>query len=161
MIRFLALAATVSLLVLLASCRSAKGTGEATQPQPEVKLIGAGTSLPKATVFTMSGDYAGNVAVTLGPDGKLTYYPAPSDLTLDSKPFPLGDGWYLNRQGFGPGSVFTKWSFEEYMAMPQAPSLSEILEAVIPGAVVTEFVTTSVPLWEAIQDPEACMPFLK
>lgn len=93
----------------------------------------------KASAFRMSGDYSNNVAVTLNANGGLAYYPAPSDISATSAPKALGDGWWLNRQGLGPNSVFTKWTFEEYHALPSTPSQAEILGAIIPGATVTEF----------------------
>lgn len=95
--------------------------------------------IPKATVFRMSGDYADNVAVTLDSNGELAYYPAPSDLKSSSAPLEIADGWYLNRQGLGPNSVFTKYTFAQYRALKQAPTPEEIKAAIIPGAVVTEF----------------------
>lgn len=98
-------------------------------------------AIPKATAFRMSGDYAGNVAVTLGNDGQLSYFPATTDITSASRPVDLGDGWWLNRQGIGPGSVFTRYSFEEYSALPSTPSPQEIKDAIIPGARVLKMVS--------------------
>ena len=44
-----------------------------------VKVKGGGTQafVLKATAFKMSGDYSNNVAVRVGKDGRLSYYPAP------------------------------------------------------------------------------------
>lgn len=121
-----------------------------TSRMPEQLLTGSNTNMiPKATVFQMSGDYADNVAVTLGPDGNLVYYPAPSDISVYSKPLALGDGWYLNRQGLGPNSVFTKWTFYEYRTMEKLPTPDEIKAAIIPGACVTEFRELSIPASKA------------
>lgn len=95
--------------------------------------------MPKATAFRMTGDYANNVAVTIGPDGNLVYFPDPRDISDDSCPLEIGDGWWLNRQGLSAGSVFTKWTFEEYRNLKSVPSAKEIKEAIIPGAVVSDF----------------------
>lgn len=108
-------------------------------------------ALLKATVFRMSGDYADNVAITLNADGSLAYYPAPTDLTANSKPLNLGNGWWLNRQGLSAKSVFTKYTFEEYMNMKDAPSPAEIKAAVIPGAKVTEMQQTPYMASEAME----------
>lgn len=97
--------------------------------------------LPKPTAFKMSGDYSDNVAVTLDQQGNLTYFPAPTDITDASVPTPLGDGWYLNRQGLNANSVFTKWTFSEYRNLPSVPTPAEIKAAIIPGARVTDFKT--------------------
>lgn len=126
--------------------------GPVTLPEPAPgRLIGSAPQnvLPKATVFKMTGDYADRVAVTLGPDGRLSYFPDPSDISEFSRPESLGEGWYLNRQGIGPNSVFTKWTFEEYSKLDKVPSVSEIKEAIIPGARVKEFITLPVSFNEA------------
>lgn len=96
--------------------------------------------IPKATAFRMSGDYAGNVAITLDAQGDVTYFPAPSDISENSRPLDLGGGWWLNRQGIGPASVFTKYTFDEYRSLKKAPSAASLKEAVIPGAKVVEMV---------------------
>lgn len=93
--------------------------------------------LPKPTAFKMSGDYSNNVAITLNA-GKIVYFPAPSDISENSKPTPLGDGWWLNRQGISANSVFTKYTFEEYSKLKQVPSIEELKASIIPGARVTE-----------------------
>ena len=108
----------------------------------------------------MNGDYAANVAVTLNDDGSLAYYPAPSDITPDSAPFDLGNGWWLNRQGLSANSVFTKWTFDEYAALKTPPSREDIIEAIIPGARVTEMVQLPVKLSEALSDPESCIKYV-
>lgn len=119
------------------------------------------TALPKATAFKMSGDYADKVAVTLNSDGSILYYPAPSDITSDSAPYALGEGWYLNRQGLTANSVFTRWTFDEYKSLSKAPSRQEIKDAIIPGARVTELMQLPVSISEALSDPAACIKYIK
>lgn len=94
-------------------------------------------AVPKATAFRMSGDYSDNVAITMNGDN-IVYYPAPSDITENSKPISLGDGWWLNRQGIAQNSVFTKYTFEEYAKLKQVPSVEELKASIIPGAHVTQ-----------------------
>ena len=105
--------------------------------------------MPKATAIQMSGDYSNNVAVTFDADGNLRYYPAPSDITASSRPVDMGDGWWLNTQGISAGSVFTTWTFDEYVALEKTPSTDEIKAAVIPGATVTAMRTLPYTLSEA------------
>lgn len=131
-----------------------------TAPAVQVRLTGSESVLPKATAFRMNGDYADKVAVTLNADGTLLYYPAPGDISANSAPVSLGDGWWLNRQGLGAGSVFTKWTFAEYAALASTPSRQEILEAVIPGSAVTEIVTLPLYQSEAVSQPELCRQYL-
>lgn len=119
------------------------------------------TMVLKASAFRMSGDYADHVAVTLGADGKLSYYPAPIDITDLSAPVEIGDGWWLNRQGISPNSVFTKWTFAEYRALKTTPSPAEIKKAIIPGASVTEFRKLPVAASEADRmDPKELLKYL-
>lgn len=133
-------------------CTSHKATGEspAITPEPEQPVVVESTTfIPKATAFKMSGAYADKVAVTLGSDGRLLYFPAPSDITSRSVPTYLANGWWLNNQGLGANSVFTSWTFDEYAKLPFTPSAEEIKAHIIPGATVTDFFKTSVPLTDA------------
>lgn len=105
--------------------------------------------IPKATAFRIDPEYADKVAVTIGPDGRLTYFPAPSDITPQSAPLDLGDGWWLNRQGISPASVFTTYTFSQYADLKQTPSASTLLKAVIPGSKVIRMVTLPYSVNEA------------
>lgn len=108
-------------------------------------------ALPKATAFRMSGDYADHVAIRVSDDGQLIYYPAPTDITSNSAPMDLGDGWWLNRQGIGEGYQFTRYTFKEYAALKETPSHKELLESLIPGAKVTEIRKLPYTASEAMQ----------
>ena len=112
-------------------------------------------AMAKAVVYRMSGDYAGNVAIALTADGKVLSYPDPSDLTPESAPVSLGDGWWLTRCGITPTSVFTRYTYASYMALPSAPSPAELLEAVIPDARVTECRALQMTTAEALADTAA------
>lgn len=105
----------------------------------------------KATAFQMTGDYSNNVAVTLNQDGSLAYYPAPSDITPQSRPISLGNGWWLNRQGLGPNSQFTSYTFDEYEKLPETPSQEQIKAAIIPGARVSDFRNLSYPAGDVMK----------
>ncbi|MBD5357762.1 MAG: hypothetical protein HDR88_12275 [Bacteroides sp.] len=117
--------------------------------------------IPKATAFRMTGDYANNVAVTLGPDGNLTYYPAPSDISKRSIPTSLGDGWYLNNQGLNANSVFTKYTFDEYSKLPSAPSPQQLKEAIIPGARVENMIQLPYSINDAQNNIQGIKDYLK
>lgn len=119
------------------------------------------TMIPNATAFRMSGNYSDNVAISLNPQGELTYFPAPSDITADSAPISLGDGWWLNCQGLGPNSVFTKYTFAEYSALPATPSPNQLKLDIIPGAKVTEFIELPMKLNEAIQNLDEVKAYLR
>lgn len=155
----------ISLTLLpLAGCKSGRGAVPQAESQEAIKpmqinRVGNQGVYPDATIFKMSGNYADNVAVTLNADGTLLYYPAPSDITEASAPYPLGNGWYLNRQGISEGSVFTKWTFKEYMEMAEPPTQAMIKEAIIPGARVTAIKAIPVKIGEAIANPSICIKY--
>lgn len=144
----------VALLGVAAACtHKAADTAEMSAPAAPSPIAGPTTGyIPRATVFRMSGPYADKVAVTLDAQGKLTYYPAPGDITKASMPVYLKDGWWLNCQGLSAGSVFTDWTFTDYAALPATPSPSEIKAHIIPGAVVTAMERTTVPVTQAMQN---------
>lgn len=127
--------------------------GNATEPVPGSMDGNPAEYVLKATIFKMSGNYGDKVAVSLSTDGQLTYYPAPSDLTAESAPLYIADGWWLNRQGLGANSVFTKWTFDEYRNLKTAPTPAEIKAAVIPGSGVTDFRRLPIPASEALSLP--------
>lgn len=106
-------------------------------PAPVGKTV---AMIPKATAFKMNGDYADHVGITLGQDGEVTYFPAPSDISSASKPLNLGNGWWLNRQGLGKNSVFLKYTFEEYSRLKETPTVAELKKNIIAGSHIENFV---------------------
>lgn len=117
--------------------------------------------MPKATAFKMTGDYADNVAITIGSNGQLTYFPAPSDISKSSVPTSLGNGWYLNNQGISANSVFTKYTFEEYSKLPSVPSPQELKEAIIPDARVEDMIQLPYNINEAKNNIEEIKDYIK
>ncbi|MDE6026657.1 MAG: hypothetical protein K2G23_01115, partial [Muribaculaceae bacterium] len=71
-------------------------------------------------------------------------------ISVNSKPIDLGNGWWLNRQGLGPNSVFTRYTYEEYSKLPSVPSQQELKAAIIPGARVSEWRQLSCPASDAM-----------
>lgn len=152
----------MAVAVAICGC-SRKVSGSAEVSAPEVTAAArpgridgmVPAALRHAVIFKMSGDYADNVPVALSPNGQLLSYPAPSDLSEGSLPVRLCDGWWLDRTGVSTATVFTRWSYSEYMALPQAPTPAELLESVIPGARVTEVETIDMPVRAAAADTAA------
>lgn len=157
-------------LALTAAC-SCSGHRSATatmSPEPTRQTVaGSGTlaaagadapvgiTAPKAVAYRMSGDYADNVPVTLAPNGTIISYPAPGDLTDRSAPILLGDGWWLDRRGISANSVFTRYTYSEYRALPAAPTPAELKASVIPGARVTVTLQLPMTVAEATADTAA------
>ena len=162
---FIYLAITAGLF--LSSCKAGKETSPRSSndvpvisTKPMVKGGQDVQFIPNATVFRMNGNYADNVAITLNQDGELAYYPDPTDLAVSSSPFPLENGWYLNRQGIGADSKFTSYTFEEYRSLNSPPTHDQLTGAIIQGATITEFIELPVRLSEALADPQICLQYL-
>lgn len=145
---------TLPLAAMIVSCspKTKTYTLPTPEPAPSNKIIvrqPVKSSMPKATAFKMNGDYADNVAITIGPNGNLIYYPAPTDISTRTAPIRLEDGWWLNCQGISSSSVFTTYTFSEYSKLPSVPSQAQLLESVIPGAKVIQMVQLPYTITEA------------
>lgn len=112
--------------------------GPTTVLAPENVMGGTAAMMPKAVIYRTSAPSASLVPVTLGPDGKLISYPAPTD--LGAEPATLRDGWMLDTRGISDGTRFTRWTYSEYRSLSAAPSPAEILAAVQPEPRITEIV---------------------
>lgn len=150
-------------LLSAAACTTKKDTTAvpALTQAPQGPVIGGGTqALPKAVVYKMSGDYAENVPVQVNPQGDITSFPAPTDVR-GQQPVKLIDGWYLDRRGIGPNSVFTTYTYAEYSKLPSTPTLKELKAAIIPGARVTDCRQLPMTASEAAADTAAVIESLK
>lgn len=140
-------------------------TGEPTTlpAKPPVKIMSVkqAKAMAKATAFKMNGEYSNNVGVTLDSEGNLIYFPDPKDITADSEPLNLGNGWWLNQQGIGQNSVFTKYTFAEYSSLPEAPSPEQIKNEIIPGSHVIQFVELPYNISDASSHLEEIKQYLK
>lgn len=152
---------THSYIVKTSGPSAAPAVSAETQTAVKIKKELRNQSLPNATAFRMSGDYANNVAVTLGPNGQLTYFPAPTDITADSEPISLGNGWWLNCQGIGQNSVFTKYTFAEYASLATVPTPEQIKASIIPGARVTQMVELPFKASEAVNNIDEVKKYIK
>jgi hypothetical protein len=122
-------------------------------PENGVLCNSPATAVPKAVVYRVNGSFVDNVPVTMSMNRqKIVSFPAPSDITESSRPIQLIDGYLLDRRGISANSVFTKYSYKEYGELKSAPSLSELRDMVIPGAIVTDFVRLPFTLSVAVAD---------
>lgn len=113
--------------------------GTIAQPQQgELPIGGSVNTLPKAHIYRMTGNYSLNVPLQLSPSGELISFPDPHDISKGSEPIQLADGWWLDRRGVSVNSVFTTYTYSEYMALPAPPSVAELKKAIIPGSGITE-----------------------
>lgn len=127
---------------------------------PGHPLSGRQAAIPRARVYRMNGDYADNVPVGTDGSGRIISYPAPTDVSAASRPMQLAGGWWLDRRGVGLHTVFTRYTYEEYAALPQSPSVAQLREAIIPGARVTAVEELPWTLREAVADTAAVNAWL-
>lgn len=159
---------SIALALLFMSCSASKKTADTTETSsrqpplqivqaPQSPLLGGRNPIPRAVVYRTNGNYNDNVAIRINPaDSAIIYYPAPSDITPQTAPLPLADGWLLDRQGgIGDGTVFLKWTYAQYHNLPATPTLAQLRAAIIPNARVTRIERLKISLQEAQADTAA------
>lgn len=138
------------------ACSSAKTESKAdTLPTVETTtlrqpVIGGGRPaafIPRAVVYKTNGDYNNYVTVVVTDDGNgLITYPAPGDVGEQSVPTVVADGWlWDHRGGIGPNTRFLTYTYNEYHALPEAPTVAQLMDAIIPQARVTAAYRLPIP----------------
>lgn len=152
-------------LMLMASCAAKKQstlpTMEATKIVNAHPLTGSVPAvIPRAVIYKTNGNYADYVPVQVDPqNGDIVSFPAPTDLR-GQEPVEVGDGFLLDRRGINLNSRFTRYTYAEYAAMKQTPTVAQLQQSIIPGARVTQTVTLPVTLQEALADTAALKQYL-
>lgn len=151
-------------LMLMASCAAKKQstlpTMEATKIVNARPLTGSVPAfIPKAVVYKTNGNYNDNVPVQVNDLGEIVSFPAPSDLK-GQQPLAVGDGFLLDRRGISLQSRFTTYTYAQYAAMKQTPTVEQLKAAIIPGARVVQTVTLPITLNEALADTAAIKNYL-
>ncbi len=109
---------------------------------------------PMARIYQMNGDWSDMVPVGMRGSEPVSF-PAPGDLTAMSRPIRLSDGYWLDSRGVGAGTAFTRYTYEQYMALPAPPDAKTLIEAIVPGARVTRVVELPFTLQTARADTAA------
>lgn len=126
--------AALVIVAFLCGCCARKEAPTAAQPTPEVEVRAVAVTGPPAIVYRTRVDVGDAVPITLTPDWKeVVSYPHPADLKKGdghATPTSIGEGYLLDNRGIGPNTVFLKWSYAEYAALPKAPALDELLAAI-------------------------------
>ena len=151
---------------LLCGCRASQPAGQKASGEPETSVPAGASSassyMPRAAVYRTNGPWNQNVMITLNPErDAVVSYPAPSDVSVNSSPVALNDGWLLDRRGgVSLNSAFIRLTYAEYAALSAAPSPDSLLRMVIPDARVTEVKRLPITAQEAIADPETAKKYL-
>jgi len=83
-------------------------------------------------IYRTKADYDQLVPVTLNATRKgLSNYPAPSDVSAQSVPVQLGNGYLYDRRGIGVNVAFTRYTYAEYAQLKQVPSQETLFESIV------------------------------
>ena len=131
--------ALITAATMLTACTTTKKAEVATsEVAPPAKNVGMKTggqqnyALPHVLIYKTKADYSDLVPVTMNPERtQIVSYPAKTDIRPSAKPLPLADGWYLDRRGIGPNTVFTDYTYEEYSSLEKTPTVSQLMEHII------------------------------
>ncbi|MCM1331975.1 MAG: hypothetical protein NC248_05135 [Bacteroides sp.] len=152
-----------------AACSSTKNSTETQSPIAAPQIVtksptggNPSSAVPKAVVYRTNGDFIHNVPITLSVDRKnIVSYPAPTDLSENSLPVELADGYLLDRRGINANTAFTIYTYKEYSEMENAPSLKELKDAIIGGAEVVEIIVLPMTLSQALDNIPECNTLVK
>jgi hypothetical protein len=115
---------------LAAACSSSKKQGGEHVAKDNVDYSG-----PPATVYKTTKNYNKNVPVTLSEDKtKVVAYPAPTDVFYKgalANPIELKDGYLLDNRGVSIHTAFTKYTYEEYSKLKEAPDPVTLFNSII------------------------------
>lgn len=124
------------------SCSSQKQSASVVETTTSTVKTGQAAYLPQAIAYKTSAPVADYVPVTVNADRtEIVAYPAPGDITSNSRPVPLDDGWLLDRRGVSSKTAFTSYTYAEYAALQSAPSREQLLRSIQPGVTVTDIIS--------------------
>lgn len=146
--------------IMSTSCRSnspTPSTADSVAIIDSVKIVNPAekpaTFMPRAIIYKTDGDYINNVPVTMNDDRtQIVSYPAPTDITEQSTPIELTEGWLLDRRGISKNSVFTRYTYSEYSQLAEVPSLQQLMESILPQSRVTIILQLPMTTQEAAAD---------
>ena len=126
----------LGLLSLSVSCDGSKKMNNTISSNLEaIQSAPVRTPGPEAIVYKTVKDYSDLVPVIMNKERtKIVSYPAPSDVYYKGKlatPTPLKDGYWLDNRGINENVVFTSFTYEEYGALTETPSMSVLLSKII------------------------------
>ena len=118
------------------------------------------SGMPAARIYKLDERYADLVPVVM-IDGRLTWYPAPTDIRESTAPLKLTDGWWLDRQGISVNTSFLNWNRQEYSKFETTPTPAEIKAAIVPGARISELYELPMTTTSASNDTVAVNSLIK
>lgn len=136
--------------IILMGCGSQ--TKAVAEQAPEVERVikgGAPAARPSAIIYKTVKNYNNNVPVTLNADkSTIVSYPAPTDIYYNGNlalPTQLDNGFLLDNRGIGTNVAFTDYTYEQYAAMKEAPSIEELMHHIIDKNPLIAMYSTNFP----------------
>jgi hypothetical protein len=118
-------------------CTTTKKTTETKQPH----LRAAAPHVP-LLIYKTRNDYSQNVPIILSENKQIIeQYPAPKDLKKGdvlALPDALPNGYWLDNRGVNARVAFLKYTYAEYAALNNAPTLEELLAAILDANPIVE-----------------------
>lgn len=123
--------------VFLYQCSNSKPSTETTNVAMDSDI-----EIPQI-LYKTKKNYTDNVFITLNESKtKIISYPHPKDL-VNREPLKLSNDYLLDKKGISKNSVFTKFTYEQYLALEEVPSIEELYEAIIDFDPFEEFIICS------------------
>lgn len=146
-----------TLTILIGLAAGACAPTAKTVYEPSQKIVGSvASTAPKAIIYKTNGSYNANVAINLNASrDALVSYPAPGDVSVNSQPLVLADGYLLDRRGVGQNTAFISMTYSEYSKLKSAPSPEELMKMIITDARITSLVRLPMTTSEAAADTAA------
>lgn len=90
---------------------------------------------PPAIIYKTTHDYSHNVPVILSEDKQeIVSFPHPMDIYMGGElalPTPLRNGFWLDNRGINENVAFLSFTYEEYAALTEVPSLIVLKNSII------------------------------
>lgn len=115
----------IGYLIILSSCQAIDKKNNDISSNPNRSII----------VYKTKSNYYDKVPIKLSNDKtNIISYPDPSDLEIGKElkfPIELKDSFYLDRIGISMNTVFTNYSYDDYINLISIPSLNDFMKNII------------------------------
>lgn len=132
------------LTITILACKTQQTSHSKASDNASTKVAPQPMGAPQANVviYKTKNDYTDRVAVTLSEDKSIIVsYPHPTDLRAGNKlmlPTQLHNGYLLDNRGINKNVAFLRFTYSEYSALKEAPSLKELQNSILDKDPLTE-----------------------
>lgn len=112
----------LTIIVLFACCRE----------KQNICSDGIVTDLPSVVIYKTTKDYSNNIPIVMNDNkSKIISYPAVVDVSIRKKPLKLCNSYWLDNFGIQKNTVYTSYTYDEYMSLSSTPSTQVLLQKII------------------------------